>query len=269
MQLAAITHHAPTAPEGIRALGAAGATAVEIFLASKSHFDPTDPAQVEQVKQALAETGLTPAVAHLCFGPSFDISTPEEAVRERILEALVHEMRVAAGLGCITAILHPASRCEDPKAFQARLLVAAQSLKQLMPVAEDLGLDIAVENMLPRNPGAHIEDLLALLEAVPSPRLGFCCDTGHAFITGVPVDEMIRGFGDRLFAVHWQDNDGSGDQHVIPGKGAMAWEPFYEGLEAVGYSRPITLEATNGTMILSEFVRLAQLALDERRGLYV
>ena len=53
---------------------------------------------------------------------------------------------------------------------------------------------------------------------------------------------MLERFGDRLVAFHLHDNDGSEDQHLIPGEGKIDWRRVVAGLRAAGYSGPLTME---------------------------
>jgi sugar phosphate isomerase/epimerase len=268
LEPAFITHVADTAVHGITSLHEAGATTVELFMASARHFDPARPAQVEAVRAALVRTGLRPAVAHLCFGEDVALSATDPVARDAAVQRHLMEMRVAASLGSPVVVVHPGYRVSDESARASHLAASAEALSRLAHVAEELGLDLAVENMPPGYLGATTEELYGLVDGLGSPRAGFCLDTGHAFLAGIPLDGMARAFGSRLFAVHWQDNDGIADQHRIPGAGVVPWTALFAALDEIAYDRPVTLEAAPSGMLLSEFVRLTTLALAERRPLF-
>lgn len=269
LELVAITHHAPTALEGLAGLKAAGATAFEIFLASPSHFDPTDAEQVEAVRAAIVDSGMRPAVAHVSFGQELALCEPDDAKRRAIIERHKREFEVAHKLGVEAVVVHPGSHRpegHDPAQLREN---ARQALRELVVTADDCGLKIALENMLPGHIGDTLEEMTDLVESMGSATAGYCLDTGHAFLAGIDLGDMVRAFHPRLYAIHWQDNDGQADRHWIPGRGILPWGPFFTALDEVGFSGGVTVETGLWGMILSEFVRLGQKALNERRAFYV
>jgi sugar phosphate isomerase/epimerase len=70
---------------------------------------------------------------------------------------------------------------------------------------------------------------------------GFVLDTGHAHIAG-DLSGLVNLAGRRLQSLHLHDNDGHGDQHLVPGEGTIDWVPFLRELRASGYEGPLMLE---------------------------
>ena len=67
-------------------------------------------------------------------------------------------------------------------------------------------------------------------------------------------------YGDRLKAIHLQDNGGSHNQHQLPFDGSIDWLLIMEKLKKTGYNGAITLEPMNWDytrMDIREFLRLA------------
>ena len=81
---------------------------------------------------------------------------------------------------------------------------------------------IALENVYERDP----RSLRPLLDALASPQVRFCFDTGHAnAFGGVPSVLWIETLGDLLGEIHIHDNHGTADEHLPVGEGNV---PFRE-----------------------------------------
>ncbi len=84
-----------------------------------------------------------------------------------------------------------------------------------------------MENVYERGP----QQIRPLLDALDSPQVRFCFDTGHANAFGsAPYGEWMEMLGDRLGEIHIHDNDGTTDEHLPVGEGNF---PFRELLALV------------------------------------
>ena len=79
------------------------------------------------------------------------------------------------------------------------------SLKALAPVAEELDVLICLENHFD-NEIEFIEDYSRILDAVPSPNVGICIDTGHFDASGVDMNLLIDKFASRINHIHLKEN---------------------------------------------------------------
>ncbi|MDE5830687.1 MAG: sugar phosphate isomerase/epimerase, partial [Clostridia bacterium] len=72
---------------------------------------------------------------------------------------------------------------------------------------------------------------------------GVCFDAGHwhAFFDD-KLDFMA--FEDRIFAVHFHDNDKSDDLHLLPFDGTIDWKKVVTNLKRANYKGAVTLEPT-------------------------
>ena len=114
-----------------------------------------------------------------------------------------------------------------------------RSLDELRPSARDLGVRIALENLsapdLPR---------LDLLLAEYEPELvGLCYDSGHGNLVPAGI-ATLRDHGRRLIAVHLHDNDGTGDQHLVPFDGTVEWGQVCDLIGRSAYHRCPSLEVS-------------------------
>ena len=90
------------------------------------------------------------------------------------------------------------------------------------------GVRVHVENMLEHDP----ELLADVIDAVDSPALDICFDTGHAHCNGrVAVLDWIERLGSRIGYVHLHNNHGSEDEHLGLGDGTIPMEDVLAALE--------------------------------------
>jgi len=115
-----------------------------------------------------------------------------------------------------------------------------QTWRKFLPLAEEMGTLIALENVYETNPGP----LKALLQSFTSPNICFCFDTGHfnAFAK-TPLDEWLRELGSLTGQLHLHDNHGATDEHLPVGEGNFPFNDLFRKLAEIGRHPIITLEA--------------------------
>ncbi|MBI2301130.1 MAG: sugar phosphate isomerase/epimerase [Armatimonadetes bacterium] len=170
-------------------------------------------------------------------------------------------LRWCGRLGVPWMVMHPGHR---PGAFDAahRQRVIEANLefdRQFIPLMEEHRVGIAIENLADafhgRRFGSVPEDLLELHTALDHELFGFCWDTGHAFLQGLPQRESIASLGSRLKVLHVQDNDGKGDDHLLPYTRGVAWDEVVAGLQDAGYQGAWTYEIHNAVRHLPDGCR--------------
>lgn len=82
---------------------------------------------------------------------------------------------------------------------------------------------------------------------------GYCVDTGHAnkatrFNCNPSPADHIRMCGNRIIALHLNDNDTLTDQHKIPGTGTIDWNDVLCALDEVGYKGNFNMELNLSTI---------------------
>jgi len=102
----------------------------------------------------------------------------------------------------------------------------------------DAGCRLAIENIFEDTP----DNLVQLMEAMESPRMGLCFDTGHFnLFSSISLDEWLDRCSKHICHLHVHDNDRSADLHAPPGNGTF---PFAKLFEKLGPRTPtMTLEA--------------------------
>lgn len=153
---------------------------------------------------------------------------------ERAMGIYRRLFRECAALEVPCVILHTCSGDHSPDPNE----LGKTRLEALLELAEKGGFTIAIENL------RRVDHLAYLFDAIASPTLTFCYDSGHAVCRGYH-DDLPERFGGRLASLHLHDNDGKTDLHQLPGEGIINWTSTMARLKATGYAGPISLEVTN------------------------
>ena len=175
--------------------------------------------------------------------------SPDETYRRAGVELVLNRLRMHAtlrGEGTlmmhVPGITHWNETPEGREAVRPRVDALRRSLDELIPVARDLGIPLALENM----PGDTWEVLDRLFDETPPDLVGLCYDSGHANIVvkDRPADgiEHLERHLDRLQALHLHDNDGSGDQHRPPFYGTVDWPRLVADIRRSAYPRMLSFE---------------------------
>ncbi len=157
-----------------------------------------------------------------------------------------------------TAVVHLTKGYHPPPLSQTGL----DRIKRLANAAERMDINIALENL------RRVDYLDYVFEHVHSKRLGFCYDSGHENCF-TPGKDFLSQYGSKLMALHLHDNDGSDDQHLLPGEGAIEWGAIRKKLRQTGYSGAIALEVESSTSMhdLENPERLLRKAYEAARAL--
>ena len=128
-----------------------------------------------------------------------------------------------------------------------------ERIKRLVCKAEDNGINLAFENLRCSGP------VRFLFSHLQSERVKFCFDIGH-WHWRTPDQDLLSEFGGKLSALHLHDNDGTGDQHLLPFEGTLDWDKAMLQINKTGYCGAIGLEVGNSrfeVMPPLDFLRLA------------
>jgi len=231
--------------EEIEIVRGAGIDRIQVY----RNYEVATPA--DTIRRRLADAGLAAASLHgyieleILDGPAFDLSAADEGVRAASLEIARHETDFVHGLGCRDIVVHPVGPgdTENDTFREATLRGSAAALAE---IAEAADVRFLLENMPPPMFGQDARMLRALVDEIDSPHLALTYDSGHANVVGRAV-EVIHEMGPRLGCVHLHDNDGSADDHLLPGMGTLPFEDVARALAEVGFSEAFLLEIYRDT----------------------
>ena len=220
-----------------------GATAFALFTRNQRQWSPPPyPAGTEEAfKAAMVAGGYSAADVLPHSGYLINLASPDDAARERSIDALLDETRRCAALGLDRLNLHPGSSLGKISREEADARVA-EAIDRVLAQTE--GVTLVVEDTAGQGSylGASFEELAAILAAVKAQdRVGVCLDTAHLHAAGHDVagpeawgrvlDEFDRAVGiGRLRGLHLNDTKsecGSHlDRHAPIGDGRLGWETF-------------------------------------------
>ncbi len=216
--------------------------------APPNFFLDADEATIKAAAQAFRDAGIAVRSVHAPFGGDNNLSHLDAEKRRGAIEMHKRVLQRVGWAGVQLIIVHPsvASKDEDIPEM-SRVIV--DSLAELVPVAEENGVKLALENMLPRHPGSDCAQLRSFVTQIHSPWLGVCFDTGHAHVSAKMTGAFASsaaGFEilkDLVITFHLHDNDGTRDMHLPPGYGTVNWNDFAASLRDMNFTEPITIES--------------------------
>lgn len=238
----------PTLKEQIAHVHAAGFKHVDL-----NHYEPRrypelfyNAAWRDEVKKLgeyCASIGVDLVQSH---GPNVNFLAGSGV--DRMLEDTIRCIDICGELGIPNTVVHPGFSLEltaDKKAewFEKN----AVYFKKLIPAMERNNVEVLIENSTKANVGVRYftnsgADMREFCDCLSHPLFACCWDTGHANCEGLQYNEILA-MGDKLHALHFNDNTGVGDDHVLPYCGTMNMDDIMHGLIDVGYKGYLTFEA--------------------------
>lgn len=189
------------------------------------------------------ERGLKLVQAHSPLGrPLVFDDEHEEFVR-----LTKQSITAAAYLGIPNIVVHSGYAKDMPKAetFKQNKLFYEDILK----VAEKHGITVLTENFNKMFDEHYYwvdsaEDLSELIEYIDHPLLKACWDVGHGNLQELPQHEALKMLGDKVRALHIQDNMGNDDHHTFPFTGTLNFDSIMHGLQDINYKAISPLRPT-------------------------
>lgn len=227
--------------EKFQAAKAAGFDGVEVY----SHLNR------EEVLKAKELTGMTiPSVCGSLHG-KFSLSDPDPTIREKGLEALRVTLEDARMYGADTILLVP-GRVGEQVGYDECWDRSVAELKKAIPLAEKLGVTIAIENVWNNFLLSPLE-MARYIDQFNSPRLRAYFDCGNVLVIGWP-EQWIRILGKRIARIHIKefsrkiaDKQGKWAGFNVPLlEGDNNWPIILKALDEIGYKGWATIEQPGG-----------------------
>src|SRR5579859_4368773 len=227
--------------EKMKMVKAAGFEGVEM----NSHMDQ------DEVVRARDEAGLV--IPSVCGAHHWDkpLSHPDPKIREEGLEALKQTLRDAKRYGASSVLLVPGVVNKEIAYGDAYTRSQAE-IRKAVPLAEELGVKIAIENV-------WNQFLLSPLEAVRyvdefnSPAVGWHFDVGNIINYGWP-EQWVRILGKRIQKLHIKefsrkrrDKEGLWKGFDVPlMEGDDDWPAVMKAIDEIGYAGWVMTEQPGG-----------------------
>jgi L-ribulose-5-phosphate 3-epimerase len=214
-------------------------------------LDSPNDLELEHVLEAREETGLEihGVVNSVHWRTPF--SDPDDEVLELAHAGMRTALRDAQAYGADTVLLVPAVVNREVS-YAAAYERSQAEIRKVVPLAEELGVTIAIENVWNHFLLSPLE-FAAYVDSFESPRVGAYFDIGNIVTYGWP-EQWIRTLGPRIRKLHVKEfsrekRDQEGFRagfRVEIGEGSIEWDEVMESLREVGYSGWATAEVTGG-----------------------
>jgi L-ribulose-5-phosphate 3-epimerase len=195
----------------------------------------------EEVVAALKETGLKAASVCCHTHWAKPLSAPDEATRKVGYDGLVLSLQDAKEYGATSVLLVPGV-VNDKVTYDDCFKRCVAEIKKTVPVAKDLGVKIAIENVW-NNFVTKPQQAVDLLDAINSEWVGWHFDIGNVGRYS-PAQEWIPVIGKRILKLHIKEFDTRKMTPDKPGagfgvkflEGDNNWPAIMAALDKVGYA---------------------------------
>jgi sugar phosphate isomerase/epimerase len=192
----------------------AGFTATFLWLGAGEEARLAREGKADSLPGIIREKGLFLDNIHAPFANANLIWSPTKEERQIIRREYETTLRFAARHGIPNVVMHIVKGLDPPPFSTAGLTL----IRQLVKIAGDLGVNIALENTL------HATYLEPIFTAIQSPNLGLCYDCGTDFLDGHSHGGILKNWGHLLKTTHISDTGGSTDGHLQIGEGKIDWD---------------------------------------------
>lgn len=248
----------------VDAARAVGCDCVQVFTKNNNQWrgKPISDEEAAQFREALQSQNIVDPLSHSSY--LINLASPDSALRNKSIDAMVIELQRAVQLGIPFVVLHPGSYTSSSESVG--LQAVASSLDEVFQQTRDWDANCLLENTAGQgtNLGWRFEHLAEIRSLCQFPRrLGVCIDTCHTLAAGYPISEprdyantiaeLDRVIGIELVqAIHLNDSKtplGSRrDRHEHIGRGAIGDAGFRNLLNDSRFSNvPMYLETEKGT----------------------
>lgn len=230
----------------IARLGFAG---VEIMCDQPHLYPPEyDRNQLDEVKAALEKDGLTPTNLNsftlFAVGDTYLPSwiEPDADRRQIRIDHTLACLEIAAFIGCRNISVPPGGPLPANMTRQEALRFFHVGLDQVIPTAEELGVQLLIEP----EPALLMErtaEIKPFVAAIRSSSVGINFDIGHFYCAG---EDPAAAF-EELFAwvghIHVEDIAPTREHnHLIAGLGAIDFPAVFAAMRRLGYAHDMSLE---------------------------
>ena len=179
-----------------------------------------DQAECDKIKQAAADAGVGLKTLATGFYWGCSLGSPDADERAKAVEFTEKYLQVASWLNIETILVVPAAVDVDwdPSrpvvSYKDAWNYSVESLKKVLPLAEELGVNIALENVWNKFLLSPMEFKM-YVDQFNSGRIGVYFDTGNVLVNGYP-EHWIEILKDRIKAIHVKNfvrSDSAGGLH--------------------------------------------------------
>jgi sugar phosphate isomerase/epimerase len=253
--------------EALQTIADAGFTEAEL-MGSTYHIDPRiyNKTKLPRLARTIKNMKL-----HICsmHAPidSIDLSTAKSEEKQQTLNLLTQSIEYCHALNIKILVVHPTNPKSNHLDTYKSRENCVDTLETILPVAEEHGVTLALENMIEmvnRRFGCWTEDLVDVAEDVKSSCLGVCLDVGHANLAkSSTLEDEVLCASKHLIHLHVHDNDGKSDGHLVPKDGTVDWDALANALSKVHYEGVFMTEIQGNGNVNLDFLKQIKLECEK------
>lgn len=179
------------------------------------------------------------------------LSAPDEEERVKGVEGIKQALKIASVTGADTVLVVPGVVTEEVSYDQA-YQISQKSIAELLPVAEELGIMMCLENVWNKFLLSPLE-MRDYIDGFNHPLIGAYFDVGNILLYGYP-HHWIQILGSRIKKVHIKDFDVNTRQFVGLLQGSVDYPRVMQALWEVGYDGYITAELSPYSQFSRQFL---------------
>lgn len=203
----------------------------------------TDQKEAEQIKEASDKAGIRIHSVMNMDHWRYPLSSADPQVVATSMRGMETSLRNAKLWGADAVLLVPAVVNPETSYRDAMVRSKAQ-IKKLIPLAKQLGVVIAVEEVWNKFLLSPLE-FADYVDSFKSPWVRAYCDVGNMVLYGYPQD-WIRTLGKRIVKFHLKDFHFETKKFVPLGEGSIDWKEVRKAIGEIGYSGYLTVELPPG-----------------------
>ena len=217
-------------------------------LAKKCGFQGIEASPMDNLNEArklgeLARQAGVPIHSIVFGGWNAPLSDPSPEVVKKGLEGMESALRSAHAMGAEAVLLVPAIVTETV-GYGDAYKRSQDNIRRLLPLAEEMRVIIAVENVWNKFLLSPLE-FARYVDEFDSPWLKAYFDVGNVIIFGFAQD-WIRTLGKRIVKIHLKDFKRSGYKWTNLLEGDVNWPEVRKALDEIGYRGFLTPELSGG-----------------------
>lgn len=196
------------------------------------------------------------------LGWTYPLTSPDPTIRDRG-KAVVERMLRAAHVVGADAVLVVPGVVDGQTAYDEAMERALDAIQDLVPLAEQHQVCIAVENVWNKFLLSPVE-MRDFIDQFESPCVGAYVDVGNMLVYGYP-EQWLRILGQRVRKVHMKDfrlSVADINGFVMLLEGDVNWPAVMAALRTIGYQGPLTAEYGPYTHGVEATLRHINAALD-------
>jgi L-ribulose-5-phosphate 3-epimerase len=202
-----------------------------------------DQREADEIKKAADGAGIKIDSVMNMDHWKYPLSSADSSVVEKSLEGMRTSLHNAKFWGSYSVLLVPAVVNEETS-YRDAWTRSQQQIRKLIPLAEQLGIVIALEEVWNKFLLSPLE-FARYIDEFNSPWIKAWFDVGNVVLYGYPQD-WIRTLGKRIVEVHLKDFKREGFKWVNLGEGSINWPEVRKAFAEIGYSGYATTELADG-----------------------